>query len=161
MARKKFRTLEQVLTNDFFLWPDEGINSDPGESVRHRAIAEVLCSIPEDDYEKLKETFKKGYGWFIPPCFVKGLIQPFYATVYPEEVKGTTLQSGPYVPVIYLSPILEETEWNIVLVVVAREIAHVVLGHKLPGTEEEYKVQEVSVFDYVCKWGFEQGNIKL
>ena len=74
LARRKFRTLEQIWTNDFFLWPDEGISSDLRESVRHRAIAEVLCSIPEDDYEKLKETFKKGYGWFIPPYCIKSLI---------------------------------------------------------------------------------------
>lgn len=65
MERRHFRTLDRIWMNDIFIWPDKGINLNLGESVRHRAIAEVLCSIPEDDYKKLKETFRKGYGWFI------------------------------------------------------------------------------------------------
>jgi hypothetical protein len=155
MERIHFRTLDQIWTNDISIWPHKGISSYPERSLRHRAIAEVLCSIPENDYEKLKEAFNQGYEWFIPSYFTKGLIQPFHATIYPKEREGTALQPSPYVPVIYLSPILERTEWDIVLAVVAREIVHIVLGHKLPMTEEDHPLEE-AVFDHLCNWGFEQ-----
>ncbi len=159
MERRHFRTLEQIWINDMLIWPYKGISSYPEPSVRHRAVAEVLCSIPEDDYERLKEAFKKGYEWFIPPYIIRGLVQLFYVTVYPKEVEGTTLQPDPYVPVIYLSPVLERTRWDIVVAVVAREIARVVLGYRVRAAEE-YKAQEEAVFDLICKWGFERETKK-
>lgn len=54
---------------------------------------------------------------------------------------------------IYLSPKLERAAQDIVVAVVAHEIAHVYLRHKLL-TETEYDAQDKAVFDCILQWGF-------
>jgi hypothetical protein len=58
--------------------------------------------------------------------------------------------------VIYLVPRLERGAWDIAVLVVAHELAHIVLGHSLWNDDETYEAQEEDIFRQLCKWGFER-----
>lgn len=151
--RRQLRTLDDV-ANDM-LWPEYGLGGpDPEQSTRHAALAEVLCTIPEDDYRKLVSK-ADSFRWFIPDNMVLGMNCPFHATVFPEEEPGSLLQEMPYVHLIYLSPVLERRARDTAVAVVAHELAHVILGHSLRTREEQYQDQEEAVFRSICVWGFE------
>ena len=151
--RKKLRTLDGVA--DDMLWPEYGFGGpDPEQSTRHAALAEVLCSIPEDDYCKLVSK-ADSFQWFIPDDMVLGMNYPFHATVLPEEEPESLLQEMPYAHLIYLSPVLERRAWDVAVAVVAHELAHVILGHSLRVREEQYQDQEEAAFRRICVWGFE------
>ena len=48
----------------------------PQDDVRHKAVAEVLCSLPEDDYDQLKG-LEGTFQWFIPYDLCDGGVFPF------------------------------------------------------------------------------------
>jgi len=151
-VRAKLRTVGYV-DNDM-LWPEHGLTGpDPEQSMRHAAIAEVLCSLPEDDYRALVRRVGS-FHWFIPDDLVLGMNCPFYATVFPDEKPDSLFQDAPYTHLIYLSPMLERRAWDIVVAVVAHEIAHIILGHALWPEHEEYDAQEKAAFRRICAWGF-------
>ncbi len=155
--RRHLRSLNQVWKDD--LWPSGGGlgGPDPEASARHYAIAEVLCTIPEDDYEALKSA-ADSFEWFVPHVRTHGMVYPFTPTVYPgPEDLGLR---APYAKVLYLSPTLERVAWDIVVAVVAHELAHLALGHKV-FVGAEYEAQEEETFQRVCKWGFEREAKKL
>lgn len=153
MERQKYRTVENVFEDG--LWPPQGLIPDPLESVRHQAIAEVLCCIPPNDYERLTDS--SVFQWFIPHEREYGVTYPFHAMVNPEPDPQTGLQRLPYCPVLYLSPGLERRAYPFVLAVVAHEFAHLVLAHDLfPATIEKYDAQENEAWEAVCGWGFER-----
>jgi len=167
MAREHIRELAKVFEDG--LWPEAGLGGpDPTESRRHLALAEVLRSIPEDDYLRLANAMlfspdspaasSAAYIWFIPDARVGGRVECFPATVFPGEEEHLV----PFTQVIYLSPILERSAWDILVATVAHELAHVVLGHCLmPDSEEEYESQEQAAYELLCKWGFEKEAKKL
>jgi hypothetical protein len=98
------------------------------------------------------------FTWFIPHERVLGEIEPFVANV--ENVKipgrgGKKIRLAPHARVIYLSPRLEHTAWDIILAVVAHELAHIVLDHDLISQPGKYEAQENEAFEGICKWGFE------
>ena len=74
-TRTRFRKLEQVFEDG--LWPHQGLDLFPEETRRHQAIAEVLCTIPEDDYNRLKECVFE-FEWFIPDYRRRGEVRPFF-----------------------------------------------------------------------------------
>lgn len=152
--RVSARNIEQVFMDGF--WPGAGLCPDPEQSTRHMALAEVLCTIPDEDYEILKsKTEEDEFQYFIPHYDVLGLAMPFTPNIYPEEdEKG--LQLAPYSQVIYLSPRLELMSFDIVVAVVAHELAHITLGHKLRCGPEEYELQEAQAWDKVRMWGFKK-----
>jgi hypothetical protein len=142
------RTPKQVFDEDF-CWPVSILNR------RWQAIAEVLCRIPEDDYDKLVKMIDS-FTWFIPHEDARSMVYPFFVTVFPETKEGE-MRVAPYAQVIYLSPTLETRRiaWAVVVAVVAHELAHLVLGHTVTGcSEERYVRQEEEVFDRLCVWGF-------
>ena len=67
--RKQVRTLCQV--REDALWPGRGLTPNPLQSRRHQAVATVLCSLPEDDYGKLRDKVDS-FTWFIPDAGVRG-----------------------------------------------------------------------------------------
>jgi hypothetical protein len=77
--KKYYRTIDQVIDEDF-LWPSSQLKkgcSDPEENIRYRAIEEVLCRIPNEDYEKLKPKIDE-FQWFVPDKEILGVINAFF-----------------------------------------------------------------------------------
>jgi hypothetical protein len=154
VEREYRRTLGRIYEDD--LWPLGGggfVMPNPLQSIRHQAIYEVLATMPDADYEKLK-TERHTFFWFIPDWRQRGEVHPFPATVYPPRRKGKGLRLAPYSKVLYLSPRLERAAWSQTLAVVAHELAHIVRVHDLHAPYERYKQQEEEAWTSVREWGF-------
>ena len=82
------------------------------------------------------------------------MLHPFPITVR-EKAEGTNL-SRVYSKALYLSPRLERAAWDIVVAVVAHELAHVAMGHRVFVSHDDDKAQEEAVFNCLCQWGFER-----
>src|SRR5262249_41730962 len=123
------------------------------ETLRHRAVDEVLCRIPEEDYQKLCGLIGD-FLWFIPRDEDNyGEIKPFPVTVEPPQDANLR----PYAKVLYLSPTLEKRPPALVVAVVAHELAHLVLSHRLHNKDRaSYDKQEAEAWERACSWGFEQ-----
>ena len=122
--REYHRSLEEIWTD--LLWPGSGVmGPDPEQSTRHYAIMEVLRSIPQDDYDCLKDAVDS-FDWYIPHYDVYGEVRPFPISVYKKTETDT---EHAYAKVLYLSPRLEQSAAAIVLAVVAHELAHIILEH--------------------------------
>ena len=57
---------------------------------------------------------------------------------------------------VYFSPRLEDESYDLVVAVVAHELAHIALNHKVAPLPQEYDLQEKEVFDSLSKWGFKK-----
>jgi hypothetical protein len=127
------------------LWPSDcAAGQEHGRRVR--AVSEVLRRIPEKDYRRLGRMAGR-FLWFVPPTWrFAGL----YA--FPWTVREADRQ--PHARVLYLSPTLERRAFDLVVAVVAHELAHVLLRHKLFVSLGEYAAQEREVFRLLCRWGF-------
>jgi hypothetical protein len=137
-ADTHIRSLDTVWQDG--LWPDVE-EPDPGASVRHAAISEVLRSIPEEWYYGIKVLRMLGmFQWFVAPYGVDGWCLP------------VRRRSRPCV-VAYLSPRLECQAWDIVIAVTAQQLAYAALFYS---RGLRYSGQEEEAFDLVCKWGFER-----
>jgi hypothetical protein len=173
MERKRFRNVGDVAAAG--LWPeavfspeDGIIVLDPENSLRLKALEEVLCCIPEEDYKKLK-AYSGKFLWHIPHG-IYGQILTFPPTILGE---------APYTNIIFLCPTLERCGWNRVLAVVAHEVGHILdlntnppefnLGPKClqevldliqeKGIEHIVKKntdKEIAVWKRICEWGFER-----
>ncbi len=150
-SRQRSRVINTCV--DDALWPDEPL---PLEfrcgSRRLRGLEEVLTTLPGEPYQQLKEQVAS-FNWFIPSDIVLGQVHPFRATV---DCRTAAAGSGPWARVVYLSPLLEQQEWPVVVSVVVHELAHVILGHRLHDLDREtYEHQEESVRNAVREWGFQ------
>lgn len=157
MPLKYFRTSEDV--EEDLIIPFLGFGVIPGTEIRMTAIMEVLRHLTKKDYRALKrKTNDNEFQWFIPfyECF--GEVYPFPANVLNEKIKKLELM--PYAKVIFLSPRLEEIDFDIVVAVVAHELAHIVLGHKIRTDGETYEIQEKSAWNKVIEWGFSKEEKK-
>lgn len=129
---------------------DELIPETPfGEEKRQAAVIEVLCRLPEDAYQKLREEI--AVNWFIPPAWMYGVVTRFAAT---HQTGFECLVAR----VIYLSPTLEKLSQDIVVALAAHELAHALLGHsEFSGmTKEEFEAREEETWKQAEKWGFEE-----
>ena len=148
IKRQRIRSLEKV--REDVLWPSDSAaaSAEQAQGRRYRAVGEVLCRIPEKDYRRLMR-MANSFLWFIPP---KWRFAGLYA--FPWTVK----QNGrvPHAKVLYLNPGLEHRSLDLVVAVVAHELAHVVLKHKLFVRPGEYAAQERAVFQLLRRWGFER-----
>ncbi len=157
MRKKYLRSFEEASNSLIVMLSGEGLGFDIVGSKRRKALIEVLRRIPEDEFQKLTEAFESGYTWFIPDYSTRGSVRPFFATVYPEGKEGSKHQLAPYAPIVYLSPVLETSAWDIVVAVIAHELAHIALGHTLmTQSVDEYDAQEDAVFNRLCEWEFER-----
>lgn len=146
---KHIRQFQKILGDG--LWPPkDGISPNPEQSVRHKAIYEVLCSLPEEGYQKLIEKVEL-FNWYIPSHRVGGEVMPFPVTMTGEQLENDSFMDLSIV--LYLSPRLEAACYDSVFAVVAHELAHLVLDHKL-FIREGYDDQEKEAWELVAKWGF-------
>lgn len=138
-------------------FPYMGLCPDVEGSARLMAILKVLCCLPDDAYKRLCNSFTDKYSWYIPHYEQLAEVHPFVAT---DEgggaiADGSTLVWAPSANVLYLSPRLEEYSRSINIAVVAHELAHVYLDHKLfNSSDEEYAAQEDEAWRKVAEWGF-------
>jgi hypothetical protein len=155
--RKYYRTIDQVANEDF-LWPLSQMKTgaiNPNENIRYSAISEVLRCIPNEDYGRLRPKAEE-FQWFIPDKDNLSGVYPFFLDRKAVKSKDGKIELAAHAQVLYLSPILERRAWDVVVAVVAHELAHFVLGHKLITPKEDYDKQEHEVFQCVCKWGFDK-----
>jgi hypothetical protein len=145
---ERIRSLEKVILKDL-VFPSRGglpMVDEGMMDVRHQAIAEVLCRIPEDSYQKLL-SLADTFNWFIPD---KGTLAKCY------RFWNVLADDPPFARVLYLNPVLEELAFGSAVAVVAHELAHIILGHNLRVTPEEYEAKELAAGKLVTEWGFEQ-----
>jgi hypothetical protein len=147
----KYRSEKSVVESR--LWPNQGICPDPEASARYRAIANVLMRLPMEPYQRLRRTADEFSG-FIPDEGVRGHI-----THFPPVWKTVDWKEKPVrvARILFLSAELERASSDIVVAIVAHELAHLILNHKIFGmSREEYDAQEQEAFGQLCAWGFEQ-----
>lgn len=140
--------------------PFLGLGVEPGTEVRVMAILEVLRRLPEKDYRRLEELDGNNeFQWFIPnPCWLGGAY-PFPANIY-GETEGN-MELAPYAKVIYLSPVIEDgVEYEIAVAVVAHELAHIILSHKVRPDPNTYDKQEKEAWEKVIEWSFKEEERK-
>lgn len=137
------------------IWPGEGLYLEEEEmDRRHTALNYVLCRIPEEDYKRLADSIDD-FRWFIPPVWNRGGVTIFKLTCHKKKIKGSKLKLPKSSKVLHLSALLERTALDIVVAIVAHELAHIVLEHDIfTKTPNQYDAQENEVFDRICKWGF-------
>lgn len=163
VRKKKLRNFDRI--QEDCLWPQRGLCPDPLENLRYQALEQVLCTLPEKDYRILSENAET-LDWFIPFKGSYGECHPFVANVRDPKILGLRNYSfktadgkrkrgtiAPHARVLYLSPELERIAWDRILVVVAHELAHVILGHPLY-SGGEYDKNENEAWTLVRKWGF-------
>lgn len=122
---------DKVLTSDILLGNDL--------DKRTRALTQVLCFIPETDYQKLKEICDKKKVIFQIPH---------------KDLAGSLSRIASFKDAcLYLSPILEERSYNEVLNVCAHEIAHLLL-HNSFSTAKSKNIQEKEAEIKSAEWGF-------
>ena len=119
------------------LWPwfdlDKGLDTRRGD-----ALHLVLTIMPEEHYQIIKSKIED-FQWYLPHEDMGGEIFPTFSKC-----------------VLYLSPLLEKKAKDISVAVVAHELAHLTLGHKLLTSSEADKKQEKEADQRVCEWGFEK-----
>jgi len=154
-----YRSVDDVIYD--ILWPGGGMQPhiilDSG-SQRHNAIVEVLRRIPEPEYQSLLNLADDFY-WFIPPPRLGGFILPAPATFTPELSTGKKLI--PHSKVLYLSPALEKSAWDIVVATIAHELTHIALQHETFHSQELDEIGEKEAFELMNSWGFENEAKKL
>jgi SAM-dependent methyltransferase len=135
------------------VWPDQHLQLEVGlGSLRLLALEEVLSTLPPEPYQRLKKEAAR-FQWFIPSDLALGQIHPFRAVA---DLPPTETGSVPWVRVVYLSPLLEQQEWTVVVTVIVHELAHVILGHQVLDLDRDtYGNQEEAVRQAVRKWGFQ------
>ena len=145
--RLKLRNINQLI--DDVIWPQYGLSYDPSVDKRHTALHKVLCDIPEDDYQTLVDMIDD-FNWFIPDVDLWGTVKPFAASA---------LEKGHarHAKILYLSPTLEQFAIEQVIAVVAHELAHLILCHRMfPESVEEQKEGEDEAWELVRKWGYQK-----
>ena len=153
------RDPEKVMFGQAF--PYMGLSPDVEGGRRLMAIMTVLRGVLEDAYDRLCGLFTDKYIWFIPAYDELGRVHPFHATNDGEvvEIGDRQVMMMPSVPVVYLSPLLEQRAISIVTAVVAHELAHVFLRHSLTFIQpdmDDYNRQEDEAWELGLTWGFEE-----
>ena len=140
------------LGDDFVLPRSGGIVAGEEEERRYEAVVEVLQRMPEPDYSQLCDAIDT-FEWFIPPLWKRGEVIGFWSSFTATE------GLKPHPRVIYLAPSLEDeqaVEWDVLIAIVAHELAHVVLNHSVMPSTQKYAVLEKEVEDRLVVWGFEK-----
>jgi len=154
--KKYYRTIEQM-KEDCLMPQGGGLNSELyfEGNIRYRAIGEVLRRIPDEDYQKLNSKIDE-FEWFIPHEHLLGNGHPFLGGIEAVKDEAGKITLAAHAQVIYLSPILEKRAWDIVVAVVAHELAHLAIGHSLVSDGNDYDIKENEAWECVLKWGFDK-----
>jgi hypothetical protein len=132
------------------VWPVHGISDvAPEESRRHFALAAVLTHLPKRDFQRFADAMEN-ITWFIPDWRVRAWTQPVRRLVEGDESAG-------HPAFLYLSPMLENEPYALLLAVVAHEVAHLVLGHTYLHHDDRTDLrQEEEAWQKAASWGLEQ-----
>jgi Zn-dependent protease with chaperone function len=151
------RTLQTV--EEDLLWPYPQMTASVDEKDKRQvALAYVLTRIPENDYRRLAGAIDT-FSWFIPQTWKRGSCELFPLTFHEEQpTDGARPIQGALV--IYLSPTLQRTPADVLVAIVAHELAHVVLKHNLFTSPSQYDAQEEEADRLVCQWGFEREHLR-
>lgn len=161
--RKYIRDVDRVAEDG--LWPAQSIFVDPQESRRHGAIAEVLCRMSDEGYDKLAQQAGT-FAWFIPEAGMRAGVWHFTppsirnALEHADQDRswGEVLDAR----ILYLSPVLEKATWDHLVAIVAHELAHIALGHDSTHVcSDEYEAPEEEAFKAAVEWGFARETKKL
>jgi hypothetical protein len=138
MPRERLRTVFDLERDQTLPQGVYGIGDDirfKPRGRRLRAVEDVLCSLPDDQYEAFRDSIREG-TWFIPHFGLWGLVGAF-----------------PSKKIIYLSPFLEFVQSQATINgLVVHEVAHYFLGHI--GAELSTEQKEEQVNRVVREWGF-------
>lgn len=149
---KKYLRLDEDIIKTFY--PTESID-EIKKTKRNIALIEVLRRIPKKDYQDIIIKFNKTlFHLFIPGHKNFGYVHSFPIT-HPKESRSKKRDREARAEVLYLSPILEKQNKEIIVAVVAHEIAHIFLKHSTIYYGEKLNTQEKEAWQLIIKWGFE------
>ena len=168
--RVAVRGAEEVLCTEAF--PGDPFAPAPMQGKRLAAIAEVLCCLPDEDFEKFVAAFggrvdeqpatTDGRIRIPPPEELNAQLRARPLVWFmPHPLQGGFVHPFPACRLLYLAPRLEKTAWSTVLAVAAHEIAHIVLDHDLIVMPDREESQEAEAWERVAFWGFESEAKKL
>ncbi len=138
MSRQRLRTVfdlqrDETLPRGIYGEGDDERSRPMGR--RMHAVEEVLCTLPEEQYQKWKASVGE-VAFFIPRQDLWGRVSKF-----PEK------------KIIYLSPFLEFTPCDQACVgLVVHEMAHILLDHL--GSALTYEEKEEEADCAIRKWGY-------
>jgi len=119
------------------IWPQVGDDARAALGMRLQALEEVLCRLPAASFDSLNET-RLRFAW---GCVDRlGQVRP--------------PANGNAHCVVHLSALLERAPREIVVTVIAHELAHVVLAHAV-ATDSQFQIeQELEAWKTLRNWGF-------
>ena len=129
----RYRSAESVRRQPS--WPDVPCHARDAVRLRLSALEEVLCRMPPAPYEVLRESTLQ-WRWHVDGCW--------FGRAVPEE-SGLAIE---------LADSLEHETWEIVVTVVAHELAHAVLGHSADADPQVQRMQEQQAWNELRRWGF-------
>ncbi|MCH2573033.1 MAG: hypothetical protein MK103_16860 [Planctomycetes bacterium] len=132
--RQKQRAVEILIREG--LYPASEFDPEV-QGWRYQAIAEILCTIPEEDYRALLD-LRETFEWFVPHIQDLGKVCRF------ENTKMDRIQ------VVYLSPALEHEPWGLVVVTVACALADILCG------PSETAKKKTAIDDRIKVWGLSE-----
>lgn len=138
MCHQRLRTLSDIKRDQVIPKGVKGYGGDERfkpTGKRMRSIQEVLCFLPQEEYERWKSQ-ANDIAWFIPNERLWGQVDRL-----------------PNKKIIYLSPLLEFVKSDAAIIgFVVHEMAHVLLDHIGAGISNEEKEREVD--RTIRVWGF-------
>ncbi|MEY2579807.1 MAG: hypothetical protein QOI49_2631 [Verrucomicrobiota bacterium] len=139
-----------TLTDDCVL-PGPGLCPEIPRDRRHAAIIEVLRKIPEKDYQSIVQQIDSIHR-FVPETMSYGEVEAVVGKVEMQFMPGRPVLAN---RLVYFSPRLEDESDEVIIAVVAHELAHIILNHTLvPASIRKYDAQEKSAFARIRRWGF-------
>ncbi|MCO6454056.1 MAG: methyltransferase domain-containing protein [Pirellulaceae bacterium] len=146
---RRLRQREQCQADG--VWPAPATVREAGQASRRlRAIEDVLCRLPDEPYAVLCRRAGR-LRWYVPHASVLGQVFPGA----PRAARGDSAPAA----FVYLAPELERQSAAVNRAVVAHELAHVILGHRLEDLDQPARdSQERAARQAVDDWGFKGEN---
>lgn len=135
------------------LAPDSAFCEQPGCVLRIECVMEVLLRLPEVDFQSLCSCIDD-FRWFVPSADELGRLEPFVVTNEGRPRSEGELGLAPFALVLYLSPMLESVPRDVVLGVIAHELAHVVCQHSPQREFGGVEAAEDEAWELTRRWGF-------
>jgi len=152
------RTVEDV--KDSIITPYWNLINSNTDLIDNRvnAIIEVLRRIPDEDFEKFKD-LSLNIECFLPKLYTYGSVIKSDVQVSSPDKNEDMITESPCSIVLYLSPVLEHLDSNIIIATAAHQIAHILHGHGHIDNDPitvSNEPQEHEVWETLRDWGFEK-----
>ena len=116
---------------------------------RNRAILDIASRLPEEAAKNLEQKADT-FNWFIPSHGSLAGVHPFPITHCDPAKLGLKFSR-----VLYLSPKLEQKNYDIVIACIVHELAHIILDRPMESpSPNAYCENEKEAWNLVSKWGF-------